>query len=73
MMLDHLLPLIEAQSLMEWTCTSLQQPLAEFYTILPEGRHQIILEMFEAEHVSKTDQSGLMTFKSGDCAGQRRC
>jgi hypothetical protein len=43
MVLDHLLSSVQQQSL-EWTQTSFEQSLAEFYTILKEQR-QVALEM----------------------------
>jgi hypothetical protein len=46
MMLDHVLPSGELQSL-EWTCTSFEQSLAEFYTILLEEHVQVALDMVE--------------------------
>jgi hypothetical protein len=49
MVLDHLLSSTEPQSFIEWTRTSCEESLAEFYTciILLEERHQIALEMLE--------------------------
>jgi hypothetical protein len=67
MVLGHLLPSIQPQSFLEWTPTSFEQSLPEFYTIHLEEHLQVALQMLE---VSKTDQSGSMIFKSGDCAGQ---
>ena len=46
MVLDHLLPSIQPQSFLEWTRTSLEQFLVEFYTILLE-EHLIALEMLK--------------------------
>lgn len=43
--LDHLLPAIQAQSFLEWTC--LEQSLEEFYTILLEELLQIAFELLE--------------------------
>jgi hypothetical protein len=47
MVLDHLLPSVQQQSFLEWTCASCEQSLAEFYTILFEKHLQIALEMLE--------------------------
>jgi hypothetical protein len=63
---------------LEWTHTSFEQSLAEFYTILLEEHLQVTLELLEVGIcssllVSKTDYSGSMMFKSGDCAAQGRC
>jgi hypothetical protein len=69
MTLDRLLPSIQPQSFLEWTCTSSEQSLVEFYTILLDEHLQVALQMLKWE-VSKTDQSNSMMFKSGDCAGQ---
>jgi hypothetical protein len=44
-MLDNLLPSIQPQPL-EWTRTSFEQSLSEFYIILPK-EHQVALEMLE--------------------------
>jgi hypothetical protein len=44
MVLDHLLPSIQPQFFLEWTRTSFEQSLAEFYTILLE-EHPVALEM----------------------------
>jgi hypothetical protein len=38
MVLDHLLHSIEPQSFSEWTRTSFEQSLEEFYTILLEDK-----------------------------------
>jgi hypothetical protein len=46
-MLGHLLPSVQPQSFLEWTRTSFEQSLAEFYTILVEEQRQILLEMLE--------------------------
>jgi hypothetical protein len=45
MELDHLLPSIQPQSFLEWTHTSLEQSLAEFYTIILEEHFHVALEM----------------------------
>jgi hypothetical protein len=66
-MLDHLLPSLKPQYFLEWTRTSLEQSLLEFYTIHVRGGN-LFLTL-----VSKIDQSGSMLFKFGDCAGQGRC
>jgi hypothetical protein len=47
MVFHHFLPSIQPQSFLEWTRTSFEQSLAEFYTILPEEHLQIALEMVE--------------------------
>jgi hypothetical protein len=47
MVLDHLLPSVQSQSFLEWTSTSFEQSVAEFYTILLEEHFQIALEMLE--------------------------
>jgi hypothetical protein len=62
---------------LEWTRTSFEHSLAEFYTILLEEHVQVALEMLGGGSlfltlVFKTDQSGSMIFKSGDYAGQGR-
>jgi hypothetical protein len=76
MVLDHLFLSVQPQYL-ESTPISFEQSLAEFYTILLEEYLQTALEILEVGMfltlVSKTDQSGSMMFKSGDCAGQGRC
>jgi hypothetical protein len=48
MVLDNLLASIQPQSFLEWTRTSFEQSLAEFYTILPEEHLQIALEMLDS-------------------------
>jgi hypothetical protein len=47
--LDQLLLPIISQSFLEWTLTSFEQSLAEFYTMLLEEHHQVALEMLEVE------------------------
>jgi hypothetical protein len=47
MVLTHFLPSIEMKSFLVWTCTSFEQSLAEFYTILLEEHLQVALEMLE--------------------------
>jgi hypothetical protein len=42
-----LFPSIEPQSFLEWTRTSSEQSLAEFYTILLEEHLQVVSEMLE--------------------------
>jgi hypothetical protein len=73
MVLDQLLPSILLHSFLEWTHTSFEQCVAEFYTVLLEEHLQVALEMSEvgicSSLVSKTDQSGSVMFKSGDGAG----
>jgi hypothetical protein len=46
MMLGHLLPSVRTQSFLEWT-PSFERSVAEFYTILLEGRVQVAVEMLE--------------------------
>jgi hypothetical protein len=45
MVLDHFLPSIQLQSFFEWTHTSFEQSVAEFYTILLEEHLQVTLEI----------------------------
>jgi hypothetical protein len=73
--LGHLLPSIQVQSFLEWTPTCFEQCLTELCAILLEEHFQVALEVLEVflTLVFKTDQSGSVTFKSGDCAGQGRC
>jgi hypothetical protein len=52
MALDHFLPSIQLQSYLEWTRTSSEQSLAEFYTIILEEHLQLVFEMLD---VSETD------------------
>jgi hypothetical protein len=77
MVFDHLLPSVQLRSFMEWTCTSHEQSVAEYYTILFVVRFQVALKLLEVgiylTVVSKTDQSYSVILKSGDCAGQRSC
>jgi hypothetical protein len=47
MVLDKLLPSIQLQSFLEWTHTSFERSLAEFYTILLDKHVQVALEMLE--------------------------
>jgi hypothetical protein len=47
MVLDHLLPSVQPQSFLEWTLTSFEQSLAEFYAILHEDHLQVALEVLE--------------------------
>jgi hypothetical protein len=47
MVLDHLLPSIQLQAFLEWTRTSFEQSVAEFYTILLEEHLEVALEMLE--------------------------
>jgi hypothetical protein len=70
MVLDQHLPSIQLQSFLNWTRTSFEHSLAEFYISLLEEHLQVALEVLG---VSKTDQSGSVMLKSGDCAGQGRC
>jgi hypothetical protein len=46
MVLDHLLPSVQQQSL-EWIHTSFEQSLAEPYTILLEEHFQVALKTLE--------------------------
>jgi hypothetical protein len=48
MVLDHLLPSTQPQCFLEWTCTSFEQSLVEFYTILLEEYLQVALKLLEA-------------------------
>jgi hypothetical protein len=45
-MLDHHFPSVQPQSFLEWTRTSFEHSLAEFYTILEE-HFQVALEVLE--------------------------
>jgi hypothetical protein len=45
MVLDYLLPSVQPQSFLDWTHTSFEQSLAEFYTILFEEHFQVAVEM----------------------------
>jgi hypothetical protein len=47
MVLDLIVPSIQAQSFLEWTRTRFEQSLAEFYTILLEEHLQVALEVLE--------------------------
>jgi hypothetical protein len=47
MVLDHLLSSVQPQSSLEWTRTSLEQSLVEFYIILTKEHLQVALEMSE--------------------------
>jgi hypothetical protein len=47
MVLGHLLPSVQQQAFFKWTCTSFEQSLAEFYTILLEKHLQVALGMLE--------------------------
>jgi hypothetical protein len=47
MVLDHFLPSVQPQSFLEWTRTSFEQSVVEFYTILLEKHLQVTLEMLE--------------------------
>jgi hypothetical protein len=56
---------------LEWTGTSFEQTLVEFYTILLEEHLQVALRDVGGGNlflslVSKTDQSASMMFKYGD-------
>jgi hypothetical protein len=52
MVLDYLSPSIEPHSFMEWTLTSFEQSLAEFYTIFLEGHHHVALQVLEVRSSS---------------------
>jgi hypothetical protein len=45
--LDHPLSSIQLQSFLEWTCSSFEESLAEFYTILIEEHLKVALEILE--------------------------
>jgi hypothetical protein len=47
MVLDHLLLSVQPQSFLEWTRTSFEQSVAEFYTILLEEHFKVALELLE--------------------------
>jgi hypothetical protein len=47
MVLNHILPSIQPQSFLEWTRTSFEQSVKEFYIILLEEHLQVALEMLE--------------------------
>jgi hypothetical protein len=47
MVLDHFLPSVQQQSFLEWTRTSFEQSVVEFYTILLEEHLKVALEMLE--------------------------
>jgi hypothetical protein len=49
MVLDHLSLSIHPQSFLEWTRTSFEEFLAEFYTILLEEHLQFALETLKVE------------------------
>jgi hypothetical protein len=74
-----LLPSIQPQPLSEWTRTSSEQSLAEFYTILLEEHLQVVLEIYVEGWnpfltlFSKTDQNRSVMFKSGDYDGRGIC
>jgi hypothetical protein len=46
-MLNHLLPSVQLQFFLEWTHTSFEQSLMEFYATLLEEHIQVALEMME--------------------------
>jgi hypothetical protein len=68
-------PPIQPHSFLEYSHTSFEQCVAEFYTILFEEQVHVALEMLEGggnlflNLASKIDQSGSKMFKFGDCAG----
>jgi hypothetical protein len=47
MVLDHLLPSVQLQFILEWIRTSLEPSVAEFYTILCEEPLEVAVEMLE--------------------------
>jgi hypothetical protein len=73
MVLDHLLSSVQPQSL-EWTRNSFEQSVAEIYTIL-EGTSSSCFRDVGGGNLFLTliSKTGLMMFRSGDCAGQERC
>jgi hypothetical protein len=78
MLSDYNLPSMEPQSCLECTHTSFEQSVMEFYAIHLEGHLQVSLEILGGGNllltlVPKTDQSGSVMFKSGDCAAGEDC
>jgi hypothetical protein len=70
----HVLPSVQPQSFLEWTHSSFEPFLAEFYTILLE-EHKFALEMLEVGIYSSLQSPKLARliqamFKSGDCGSQ---
>jgi hypothetical protein len=58
MVLDHLLPSLQPESFLEWTLSSVEESLTEFYTILLEEHLEVAIEMLEvaiSSQVSKTE------------------
>jgi hypothetical protein len=47
MVKGHLLPSVEPQTFLEWTRTSFEQSVVEFYNILLKKHLQVALEMLE--------------------------
>jgi hypothetical protein len=47
MVLDHLVPSVQPQTFLEWTHTSFEKSLEEFYTILLEEHLQVALGMLD--------------------------
>jgi hypothetical protein len=47
MVLDHLLPSIQLQTYLEWTHTSFEQSLTEYYTIFLDEYLQVTLEILK--------------------------
>jgi hypothetical protein len=47
MVLDHLLSSVQPQSFLEWSRTSFEQSIAEFYTVVLEAHLQGALQMLE--------------------------
>jgi hypothetical protein len=45
--MDHVLVSIQLKSFLEWSFTSFEQSLFEFYTIVLEEHLQVALEMLE--------------------------
>jgi hypothetical protein len=60
MVFDHLLPPMQMQSFLEWTRTSFEQSLVEFYAILLE-ENQVTLEMLDVEICSPLKSPKLTT------------
>jgi hypothetical protein len=76
MVFFHLLPSIQPQSFLEWTCTRFEQSLAEYHASWSlfsscfrgtGGGTQFLTLVFKNNH------SGSMIFKSSDWASHERC
>jgi hypothetical protein len=59
---DHLLPSVQPLSFLEWTCTSFEQSVVEFYTLLEE--HVQVAEMLEVEICSNHHQNWIEWFSN---------